>query len=46
MEFELVVLLIMLAVFAIGVFIAKVPAGVSLMLASIIGALVAGKVFL
>jgi TRAP-type C4-dicarboxylate transport system permease large subunit len=43
MEFELIVLLIMLAVFAIGVFIAKVPAGVSLMLASIIGALVAGN---
>jgi GntP family gluconate:H+ symporter len=43
MEFELFVLIIMLAVFAIGVFAAKVPAGVSLMLASIIGALVAGE---
>ena len=43
MSFELVILVSMLFVFAIGVFIFKLPAGVSLMLASIAGALVAGE---
>lgn len=45
MPFELLVLLIMLAVFAIGVFLFKLPAGVSLMLSAAIGALVGGEGF-
>ncbi|HOP08374.1 MAG TPA: TRAP transporter large permease [candidate division Zixibacteria bacterium] len=40
---ELMVLLVMLATFAVGVFWLKIPAGFSLMLASITGALAAGE---
>ena len=43
MSFELIVLFSMLAVFALGVFLIKLPAGVSLMLAAITGALVGGE---
>ena len=43
MSFELIILLVMLAFFAIGVFGFKLPAGVSLMLAAIAGALVGGE---
>jgi len=42
MSFELFVLLCMLATFAVSVFFLKLPAGVSLMLASIVGSLVSG----
>ncbi len=40
---EWFVLIVMLAVFALGVFALKVPAGVSLMLAAVAGALAAGE---
>ncbi len=43
MSIELVTLLAMLAVFALGVFAFKLPAGVSLMAAAVTGALVAGE---
>ncbi len=43
MSFELILLLIMLGGFAAGVFLFKLPAGVSLMIASVIGALFAGE---
>lgn len=43
MSFELILLLIMLSFFAMGVFLFKLPAGVSLMLASIMGALFGGE---
>jgi gluconate:H+ symporter, GntP family len=43
MSFELIILICMLATFAAGVFFLKIPAGVSLMLAAIIGALVGGE---
>ncbi len=45
MSFELIILVAMLATFAIGVFVLKVPAGVSLMAAAVVGALVAGEGF-
>lgn len=40
---ELIILLSMLAMFALGVFLFKLPAGVSIMLAAVIGALVGGE---
>jgi TRAP-type C4-dicarboxylate transport system permease large subunit len=43
MSFELILLILMLATFALSVFVMKMPAGVSLILASIIGALIAGE---
>ena len=43
MSYELIILLSMLAIFAIGVFWIKIPAGVSLMLAAVTGALVGGE---
>ena len=43
MSHEMIVLLVMLVTFAAGVFWLKVPAGFSLMLASVIGALTAGE---
>ncbi|MCF8380059.1 MAG: hypothetical protein K9H49_10810 [Bacteroidales bacterium] len=43
MSIELIILLSMLATFALTVFILKLPAGVSLMLAAVVGALVAGN---
>lgn len=43
MPFELVILISMLAAFALGVFIAKLPSGVALVLSAIVGALVAGE---
>lgn len=43
MSIELLVLIIMLAAFASGVFLFKLPAGVSLMLAAVSGALAAGE---
>lgn len=43
MSIELIILLSMLATFAISVFAVKLPAGVSLMMAAVIGALVAGN---
>lgn len=42
MTFELIILLFMLATFALSVFILKMPAGVSLMLAAVVGGLVDG----
>ena len=42
MSIELIILLCMLATFALSVFVVKLPAGVSLMLAAIVGALVGG----
>ncbi|MCK5134460.1 MAG: TRAP transporter large permease subunit [Bacteroidales bacterium] len=43
MSIELIILLSMLATFAVSVFIVKLPAGVSLMMAAVIGALVGGQ---
>ncbi len=43
MSIELIILLSMLATFAISVFAVKLPAGVSLMMAAVVGALVAGN---
>ena len=43
MDIELLILLSMLATFALGVFLLKLPSGVSLTAASIIGALVGGE---
>jgi len=43
MSFELILLILMLATFAVSVFVMKMPAGVSLILASIVGALIAGE---
>ena len=43
MSYELVILLAMLATFALGVFLFKVPAGMALMLAAVVGALVGGE---
>jgi TRAP-type C4-dicarboxylate transport system permease large subunit len=43
MPFELIILLAMLAVFALGVFLAKLPSGVALVLSAVVGALVAGE---
>lgn len=43
MSYELVILLCMLAMFAASVFFLKMPAGVSLMLAAVTGALVGGN---
>lgn len=43
MSLELIILLCMLATFAVSVFILKMPAGVSLMLAAIIGAIIGGE---
>lgn len=45
MSIELITLLCMLIVFALGVFLFKLPAGVSLMLSAISGALCAGEGF-
>lgn len=45
MSFELILLIIMLACFAVSVFLFKLPAGVSLMVAAIVGALVGGEGF-
>lgn len=43
MSYELLILIVMLATFALGVFLFKLPAGVSLMLAAIMGALAGGE---
>ncbi|TFH48738.1 MAG: TRAP transporter large permease subunit, partial [Bacteroidia bacterium] len=43
MSFELILFICMLATFAAGIFVLKMPAGVSLMLAAIVGALVDGQ---
>jgi TRAP-type C4-dicarboxylate transport system permease large subunit len=43
MALELIILLIILGVFAIGVFVLKIPTGVALALSAIIGALAAGE---
>ncbi|MBN2226158.1 MAG: TRAP transporter large permease [candidate division Zixibacteria bacterium] len=43
MSLELVILFAMLAMFALGVFAFKLPAGISLMLAAVVGALVGGE---
>lgn len=40
---EPIILIAMLAVFALGVFMMKIPAGVSLMLAAVVGALLGGE---
>lgn len=45
MSFELIILLSMLSAFAIGIFLLKLPAGVSLAISAIIGGLVAGEGF-
>ena len=45
MPFELIILLSMLATFALGVFLTKLPSGVALVLSAIVGALVAGEGF-
>ncbi len=42
MSFELIILISMLAVFALSVFVIKMPAGVSLIISAITGALLAG----
>jgi GntP family gluconate:H+ symporter len=42
MSFELILLICMLATFAVSVFFLKLPAGVSLMLAAVAGALIGG----
>jgi gluconate:H+ symporter, GntP family len=43
MPYELLILLLMLAVFALSVFLCKLPSGVALVLAAIVGALVGGE---
>ena len=43
MSFELVILIVMLATFALGVFAVKMPAGLSLIMAAVAGALVDGQ---
>ncbi|MBN2093435.1 TRAP transporter large permease subunit [candidate division KSB1 bacterium] len=43
MSFEWIILITMLAGFSLGVFLLKLPAGVSLMLGAVLGALVAGE---
>ena len=43
MPYELLILLSMLAVFALGVFLLKLPSGVALVLSAIVGALVGGE---
>jgi GntP family gluconate:H+ symporter len=43
MSYELIILLAMLAVFVLGVFKLKMPAGLCLMLAGVVGALVGGE---
>lgn len=43
MALELMILLIMLSVFALGVFVFKIPTGVALVLSAVIGALAAGE---
>jgi gluconate:H+ symporter, GntP family len=43
MSFELIILLIILVVFALGVFVLKLPTGVALALSAIIGAIVGGE---
>ncbi|MGB5873865.1 MAG: TRAP transporter large permease subunit, partial [Bacteroidota bacterium] len=43
MPTELLTILVMLAVFAVGVFLLKLPSGVALALAAVAGALVAGE---
>jgi len=45
MSFELIILICMLATFAISVFLFKVPSGVSLMMAAVVGALIGGQGF-
>ena len=45
MPFELIILLSMLLTFALGVFLARLPSGVALVLSAIVGALVAGEGF-
>lgn len=42
MSFELVIFICMLATFALSIFLFKMPAGVSLMLAAVVGALIGG----
>lgn len=42
MSIELIILLCMLATFALSIFLLKMPAGVSLMLAAVVGALIGG----
>ncbi len=43
MSIELLILILMLATFALGIFLLKLPAGVSLMVAAITGALAGGE---
>lgn len=43
MAYELIILLSMLAAFALGVFLLKLPAGISIMLGAIVGAIVGGE---
>lgn len=43
MSFELIILITMLAVFALSVFVIKLPAGVSLILAAVAGAIIGGQ---
>jgi uncharacterized integral membrane protein len=43
MSFELIILICMLATFAAGIFFFKLPSGVSLMLAAVVGALIDGQ---
>jgi TRAP-type C4-dicarboxylate transport system permease large subunit len=45
MSFELIILICMLATFAISVFLFKIPSGVSLMVAAVVGALIGGQGF-
>ena len=45
MSFELIILLFILVVFALGVFVFKLPTGVALALSAIIGAIVGGEGF-
>ncbi len=43
MSFELIIFICMLATFALSIFLIKMPAGVSLMLAAVVGALIGGQ---
>jgi GntP family gluconate:H+ symporter len=45
MSFELIILVIIIAIFAIGVFLFKLPTGVALALSAVVGALAAGEGF-
>jgi len=43
MAYELIILLSMLAAFALGVFLLKLPAGISIMLGAVVGGIVGGE---